>query len=73
MNLGFEKDVMEFIVDKAMEFKLGARGLRSICEAIMIDAMYETPSGKTGKELYITLDYAKDKFEKSDLTKLKVA
>jgi ATP-dependent Clp protease ATP-binding subunit ClpX len=39
----------------------------------MIDAMYETPSGKTGKELYITLDYAKDKFEKSDLTKLKVA
>jgi len=73
VNLGFEKDVMEFIVDKAMEFKLGARGLRSICEAIMIDAMYETPSGKTGKELYITLDYAKDKFEKSDLTKLKVA
>uniref|UniRef100_UPI004049B039 ATP-dependent Clp protease ATP-binding subunit ClpX n=1 Tax=Daejeonella sp. TaxID=2805397 RepID=UPI004049B039 len=43
VNLGFEKDVMEFIVDKAMEFKLGARGLRSICEAIMIDAMYETP------------------------------
>ena len=73
VNLDFEKDVMEFIVDKAMEFKLGARGLRSICEAIMIDAMYETPSGKTRKELYITLDYAKDKFEKSDLTKLKVA
>ena len=73
VNLDFEKDVMEFIVDKAMEFKLGARGLRSICEAIMIDAMYETPSGKTGKELYITLDYAKDKFEKSDLKKLKVA
>ena len=73
VNLDFETDVMEFIVDKAMEFKLGARGLRSICEAIMIDAMYETPSGKTGKELYITLDYAKDKFEKSDLKKLKVA
>ena len=73
VNLDFEKDVMEFIVDKAMEFKLGARGLRSICEAIMIDAMYETPSGKTGKELYITLNYAKDKFEKSDLKKLKVA
>ncbi|KAI9550497.1 putative ATP-dependent Clp protease ATP-binding subunit ClpX-like [Daphnia sinensis] len=73
VNLEFEKEVMEFIVDKAMEFKLGARGLRSICEAIMIDAMYETPSGKTAKDLLVTLDYAKDKFEKSDLKKLKVA
>jgi ATP-dependent Clp protease ATP-binding subunit ClpX len=73
VKLDFEKDVMEFIVDKAMEFKLGARGLRSICEAIMIDAMYETPSGKNTKDLFITLDYATDKFEKSDLKKLKVA
>ena len=73
VKLEFDKEVMEFIVDKAMEFKLGARGLRSICEAIMIDAMYETPSGKSGKELFITLEYAKDKFEKSDLKKLKVA
>ncbi|WP_395627687.1 ATP-dependent Clp protease ATP-binding subunit ClpX [Daejeonella sp.] len=73
VNLEFEKDVMEFIVDKAMEFKLGARGLRSICESIMIDAMYETPSGKTSKDLLITLEYAKDKFEHSDLKKLKVA
>ncbi|WP_411274138.1 ATP-dependent Clp protease ATP-binding subunit ClpX [Daejeonella sp.] len=73
VKLEFEKDVMEFIVDKAMEFKLGARGLRSICEAIMIDAMYETPSGKNNKDLFITLDYAADKFEKSDLKKLKVA
>jgi ATP-dependent Clp protease ATP-binding subunit ClpX len=73
VKLEFDKEVMAFIVDKAMEFKLGARGLRSICEAIMIDAMYETPSGKSGKELFITLEYAKDKFEKSDLKKLKVA
>jgi len=73
VRLEFDKEVMEFVVDKAMEFKLGARGLRSICEAIMIDAMYETPSGKSTKELFITLDYATDKFEKSDLTKLKVA
>lgn len=73
VKLDFDKEVMEFIVDKAMEFKLGARGLRSICEAIMIDAMYETPSGKSAKELFITLEYAKEKFEKSDLTKLKVA
>jgi len=73
VKLEFDKDVMEFVVDKAMEFKLGARGLRSICEAIMIDAMYETPSGKSTKDLFITLDYASDKFEKSDLKKLKVA
>lgn len=73
VKLEFDKGVMEFVVDKAMEFKLGARGLRSICEAIMIDAMYETPSGKGNKDLFITLDYATDKFEKSDLKKLKVA
>lgn len=71
--LEFEPEVMEFIVDKAMEFNLGARGLRSICEAIMIDAMYDTPSGNSGKELIITLDYAREKFDKSDLKKLKVA
>jgi ATP-dependent Clp protease ATP-binding subunit ClpX len=73
VKLEFDKEVMDFIVNKAMEFKLGARGLRSICEAIMIDAMYETPSGKTGKELFITLEYATEKFDKSDLKKLKVA
>lgn len=74
IKLEFEKDVFEFIVDKAMEFKLGARGLRSICEAIMIDAMFEIPSQKQeSKHLLIDLDYARDKFEKSDLKKLKVA
>jgi ATP-dependent Clp protease ATP-binding subunit ClpX len=74
IKLEFDKEVLEFIVDKALEFKLGARGLRSICEAIMIDAMFEVPSGKQQvKELYITLDYALDKFAKSDLKKLKVA
>lgn len=74
VKLEFEKEVLEFVVDKAMEFKLGARGLRSICEAIMIDAMFEMPSEKHhDKELYITLDYAVDKFAKSDIKKLKVA
>lgn len=74
IQLEFEKEVLEFIVDKAMEFKLGARGLRSICEAIMIDAMFELPSDKPqGKELFITLDYAVEKFAKSDIKKLKVA
>jgi len=71
IKLDFDKEVLEFIVDKALEFKLGARGLRSICEAIMIDAMFEAPTDKQqGKELYITLDYALDKFAKSDLKKL---
>jgi ATP-dependent Clp protease ATP-binding subunit ClpX len=74
INLEFNKDVFEFIVDKAMEFKLGARGLRSICEAIMIDAMFDVPSQKReSKTLHIDLNYALDKFEKSDLKKLKAA
>ncbi len=74
IKLSFDSEVLEFIVDKAMEFKLGARGLRSICEAIMIDAMYDTPSGNDQSgELYITLDYAEEKFSKSDMKKLKVA
>ncbi|MCS4223971.1 ATP-dependent Clp protease ATP-binding subunit ClpX [Sphingobacterium sp. BIGb0165] len=76
VELKFDPEVYTFIVDKADEFKLGARGLRSICEAIMLDAMFEMPSTKeqTGqKSLEITLDYAKKKFEKSDLKKLKVA
>ncbi|SKB58506.1 ATP-dependent Clp protease ATP-binding subunit ClpX [Parapedobacter luteus] len=76
VELKFDEDVFQFIVDKADEFKLGARGLRSICEAIMLDAMFEIPSSKSKgeqKELYITLEYAKHKFEKSDLKKLKAA
>src|SRR5471030_657370 len=73
VKLEFEDDVLDFIVDKAVEFKLGARGLRSICEAIMIDAMFEFPSKKDVKRLTVTLDYAREKFDKSDLKKLKVA
>ncbi|MBP3943812.1 ATP-dependent Clp protease ATP-binding subunit ClpX [Sphingobacteriaceae bacterium WQ 2009] len=76
IKLQFDEDVYQFIVDKADEFKLGARGLRSICEAIMLDAMFETPSAKDDTEdktLHITLEYAKKKFEKSDIKKLHVA
>ena len=71
--LKFEKGVLDFIVEKAMEFKLGARGLRSICEAIMIDLMYDTPSNKGVKDIQLTLRYAKDKLKHSTLSKLKVA
>jgi len=71
--LTFEDDALELIVDKAIEFKLGARGLRSICEFIMTDAMFELPSDKSVKKITITLDYAEDKLVKSNLKKLKVA
>ncbi len=73
VELKIEKDVLDFIVEKAMEFKLGARGLRSICEAIMLDAMYDTPSDKTQKELIITQEYAAQKLKKANINKLKVA
>lgn len=73
IKLTFDKEVYEFIVDKAIEFKLGARGLRSICEAIMLDAMYEAPSGKNNKDFNITLSYVKEKLSKSNINKLKVA
>lgn len=73
IKLSFDKEVLDFIVDKAMEYKLGARGLRSICEAIMLDAMYEMPSDKTNKELKITLAFAEEKFKKTKLSSLKVA
>jgi len=71
--LTFDDDALELIVDKAIEFKLGARGLRSICEFIMTDAMFELPSDKSVKKITITLDYAEDKLVKSNLKKLKVA
>ena len=71
--LSFTKDVLDLIVDKAMEYKLGARGLRSICEAIMIDAMFELPSDDKTKELKINLPYAKNKLKESSISKLKVA
>ena len=73
VKITFEKGVLDFIVEKAMEFKLGARGLRSICEAIMIDMMFDTPSDASVKEINLTLRYAKDKLKKSTLNKLKVA
>lgn len=73
VKIKFEKGVLDFIVEKAMEFKLGARGLRSICEAIMVDMMFDTPSDDSIKEINVTLRYAKDKLKKSTLNKLKVA
>jgi ATP-dependent Clp protease ATP-binding subunit ClpX len=73
VQLTFDKKALDFIADKAIDYKLGARGLRSICEAILTDAMFEIPSSTEIKKLRITEAYAKSKFDKSKLSKLKVA
>ena len=72
IKLTIEEDVLDFMVEKAMEYKLGARGLRSICEGILTDSMFELPSSKE-KFFNLDLEYAKRKFDKSKLSLLKVA
>ena len=72
IKLAIEDDVYDFMVTKALEYKLGARGLRSICESILTDAMFEMP-GTNETELLVTLDYAEKMFNKSKLSNLKVA
>ena len=72
IKLKVDEDVLDFMVSKAMEYKLGARGLRSICENILTDAMFELPSS-TEKEFHLTLDYAQRKFDNSKMSMLKVA
>ena len=73
IKLTFQHEVYDFIVEKAIEYKLGARGLRTLCEAIMLDAMFDIPSGKTIKDFEITLSYAEEKLGQSGLQHLKVA
>ena len=72
IELEFEDEVLDYIVDKAVEFKLGARGLRSICENIMIDHMYKTPS-KDAKKLTVTIDQARESIQKSNMGQLKAS
>ena len=72
IKLTFEDSVFEYIVDKAVEYKLGARGLRSIVETIMMDVMFEIPSGSK-KEYEVTLDYAKQQLEKANMVRLQTA
>lgn len=72
VQISFDKNALDMIVDKAIEFKLGARGLRSICEAIMIDAMFDIPSSQD-KEVKITQRYAAEKLKKVTMNRLKVA
>ncbi len=75
IELTFDKNVLVLIVDKSIEYKLGARGLRSILEAILTDAMFELPSrtGTGTRKLHINLSYAEQKLDKSNMTRLKVA
>lgn len=73
VKLSFDKEALDFIVDKATEYKLGARGLRSICEAIMTDLMYEVPGSDEIERFTITRAYAEEKFGKSKISKLKAA
>ena len=72
VELSFEEEALEFIVDKAVEFKLGARGLRSICENIMNDAMFDTPSANV-TAMRITLDYAQEKIDGAITVRLKAS
>ena len=72
IDLIFEEDALEFIVDKAVEFKLGARGLRSICESIMIDAMFESPTDGI-KKLEISREYAREKIDPGSSHRLKAS
>ena len=72
VELSFDEEALEFIVDKAVEFKLGARGLRSICENIMNDAMFDTPSANV-TAMKITLDYAQEKIDGAITVRLKAS
>ena len=66
IKLTFPDETLDFVVEKAVEYKLGARGLRSIVETIMMDAMFEIPSKRT-KSFVVTLEYAKAQVDKSHL------
>jgi ATP-dependent Clp protease ATP-binding subunit ClpX len=72
IELTFEEEALEFIVDKAVEFHLGARGLRAICENIMNDAMFESPSKNLSK-MVITLEYAQEKIDGISSVRLKAS
>jgi ATP-dependent Clp protease ATP-binding subunit ClpX len=73
VKLSFKPDTFEYIVDKAIEFKLGARGLRSMMEAILMDDMFEMPSNESAKALVISREYAEKKLNKTNISRLRVA
>jgi ATP-dependent Clp protease ATP-binding subunit ClpX len=73
IKLTFDDESLDYIVDKSVEFKLGARGLRSILEAVMNDAMFEMPSKGTSRTLKVTRQFVSNHFSKSSMAKLRVA
>ena len=73
INLSFDEEALNYMVEKSIEYKLGARGLRSILEAILTDAMFDLPSNGDTSDLRVTLEYAQGKFKKSNVSRLKVA
>jgi len=73
IKLSFEDEALDFLVDKSVEFRLGARGLRSILEGIMNDAMFELPSKSNVKNLKVSLGFVEDRFRKTSMSRLKVA
>ena len=73
ISLSFDDKALDYMVDKSFEFKLGARGLRSIMEAILTDAMFDLPSEGKTTDLRITKEYAESKFKKANISKLRVA
>jgi len=73
IKLSWDEKVLDYIVQKAIEFKLGARGLRSICEVIMMDAMFELPSKEDAGNINIGIKYAREKLEKANLKRLRAA
>lgn len=72
INFSITEDALNFIVDKAITYKLGARGLRSLCEAIFTDAMFDLPSSDE-KEFHVSKEYAESKLSSATLKKLKAA
>jgi ATP-dependent Clp protease ATP-binding subunit ClpX len=73
IELSFDSEVLEMVVDKAIDFKLGARGLRSILEAILTESMFELPSQSGSKKLHVDIEFAKNKLRKTSASKLRVA
>ena len=74
IELDIRPDAIDFIAEKALEYQLGARGLRSLCEAILTDAMFDLPTSTSGsKKLTVDREYAADKLERSRVGRLKAA
>ena len=73
IELIFTEEALDYVAEKALEYKLGARGLRSLCEAILTDAMFELPSKPDTKEFVVSREYAEAKISKAKLNKLRAA